>query len=164
MRVFYSDEPLIIQRTVPCIFLAGPTPRSKDVPSWRPEALRILESLGYTGQVCVPERRTVVLADYNDQVEWEDLGLRQSTIAFWVPRKKWTMPALTTNVEFGRFYQRLDCIYGRPDDADHIRYLDWLYTKDNHNRPIYNTLEDTLRAAANYHLTPSFNMSKARSA
>lgn len=41
------------------IFLAGPTPRSKEVQSWRPEALRILKNLGYDGQVYVKYRNPI---------------------------------------------------------------------------------------------------------
>src|SRR4051812_6654080 len=128
MKVFYSDQSLdVVDWKVPSLFLAGPTPRNKNVPSWRPEALTILESLNYNGQVLIPERGDwKSLIEYTHQVEWEDTGLLNACrIVFWVPRNMETMPALTTNVEFGRFYQDLRMIYGRPDDADHIRYLDW---------------------------------------
>jgi hypothetical protein len=36
MNVVYSNHPIQIQKN--SIFLAGPTPRSKDVKSWRPDA------------------------------------------------------------------------------------------------------------------------------
>lgn len=42
MKICYSDQ--LIDSSV---FLAGPTPRSIDVASWRPDALVILEDLGY---------------------------------------------------------------------------------------------------------------------
>jgi len=56
------------------------------------------------------------------------------------------MPAFTTNVEFGTYVKSGRIVYGRPDDAPNNRYLDWLYKKHN-DRPIYNTLKDTLEAA-----------------
>src|SRR5437773_3452695 len=37
------------------LYLAGPTPRDPTVSSWRPQALRLLESLAYDGVVFVPE-------------------------------------------------------------------------------------------------------------
>jgi hypothetical protein len=145
MTVFHSDEPLkAFERSQPSIFLAGPTPRSKDVQSWRPEALQILRDLGYNGQVLVPERRDGAKPDYIDQVEWEDEGLRSViAIVFWVPRKMGTMPALTTNVEFGLYVKQHRTFYGRPDDAESCRYLDWLYTKYN-SKLIHNTLRGLL--------------------
>jgi len=56
------------------------------------------------------------------------------------------MPAFTTNVEFGRYVGRKDCIYGRPADAPKNRYLDWLYTKMTKKQPA-TTIEETLKQA-----------------
>jgi hypothetical protein len=87
--------------------------------------------------------------DYTDQTEWEHAGLSKATvILFWVPRDMATMPALTTNVEFGLWIAETPekVIYGRPDTAANVRYLDWLYTK-RAGRTALNTLEDTLKAA-----------------
>jgi hypothetical protein len=44
MKLIYSDQPLPNLKE-PAIFLAGPTPRSLNVASWRPEAIKILEQL-----------------------------------------------------------------------------------------------------------------------
>ena len=49
MKVFYSDGPVGWDGESPSIFLAGPTPRREDVPSWRPQALEVLAGLGFTG-------------------------------------------------------------------------------------------------------------------
>ena len=149
MKVFYSDEPLELLLTQPSIFLCGPTPRSKNVPSWRPDALTILEALNYQGQVCVPERKfSGAKVDYLDQVEWEHYGLENcQRLVFWVPRNMETMPALTTNVEFGRYVAKGNVFYGRPDDAVSIRYLDWLYKKYNVWGTIHNTLSGLLTDA-----------------
>ncbi len=46
MRVYYSNKPIdneVRATYTHSIFLAGPTPRSKNVLSWRPKAIRILK-------------------------------------------------------------------------------------------------------------------------
>jgi len=128
MKIAYSDKPLVVEKN--SIFLAGPTPRTADVKSWRPKAIKFLEKLKYQGQVIVPERESWKGTDYIDQVEWENTGLNKcAVIVFWVPRDLKTMLALTTNIEFGRFCQDPRVLYGRPVNAPKNRYLDWLYKK-----------------------------------
>src|SRR5581483_11776507 len=102
MNVIYTPEEIVTHRS---IFLAGPTPRSSHVKSWRPEAINILRESNFSGTVLVPERRDwTVKFDYIEQVEWEWKGLEDcSIIVFWVPRDLQTMPAFTTNVEFGSY-------------------------------------------------------------
>ena len=134
MRVSYSDGPLVV--TKPSIFLAGPTPRSKDVKSWRPEAIEHLEDFKFPGQVIVPEKSDWTDTSYVNQVEWEYIGLEEcSLVVFWVPRDLETMPALTTNVEFGGYVKSGRILYGRPDYAPKNQYLDWLYTKHTYKIP-----------------------------
>jgi hypothetical protein len=135
MNVIFSDQPVEVRH--PSIFLAGPTPRSSDVPSWRPDALDLLSGLGFTGTVLVPERRNwSAKFDYLDQVEWEFVGLeRCSVIAFWVPRRLPDLSGFTSNVEFGRYVGSGRCVYGRPDGAPHTRYLDWCFAKLTGRRP-----------------------------
>ena len=53
--VIYADQPCEV--APPSLFLAGPTPRSSEVLSWRPQALEVLRGLGFPGTVLVPERR-----------------------------------------------------------------------------------------------------------
>jgi hypothetical protein len=134
MNIAYSDKPLVVEKN--SIFLAGPTPRTTDVKSWRPKAIQVLEELEYKGQVIVPERENWEGTDYLEQVEWENIGLNEcAAIVFWVPRDLDTMPAFTTNVEFGRFCQDPRTLYGRPEDSPNNRYLDWLYKKFLNRRP-----------------------------
>lgn len=132
----------------PSIFLAGPSPRSGDVISWRIMALAYFKAVGYEGQVLIPESdEWKFCLSYDNQVEWEDYGLLNcDKIVFWIPRNLQTLPGLTTNVEFGRFVHSGRMIYGRPTDAEKCRYLDWLYAKYN-KRPIHSSLPETLRAA-----------------
>lgn len=129
------------------IFLAGPTPRSADVKSWRPEALRLLEIYGFNGTVLVPETRDGEWRhNYDNQIKWEWAGLNQaSTIVFWCPRDLVDMPAFTTNVEFGMFAMSSKVVYGRPDDAPKMKYLDAL--AERHGIEIHRTLSATLGAA-----------------
>ena len=110
--------------------------------------MNILNELDFKGQVLVPEAASGnPFPDYMNQVEWERHGLENcSLIIFWVPRNMETMPALTTNVEFGLYVTSGRALYGRPDNAQHCRYLDWLYHKYNWQN-IYNNLHDLLETA-----------------
>lgn len=129
------------------IFLAGPTPRSSDVPSWRSEALRLLAEAGYDGVVFVPEPRDGNWqGDYTDQVDWEERHLHMADcILFWVPRDLETMPAFTTNVEFGVWQESGKVVFGAPQDAAKNRYL--LYYAAQLGIPSAIRLADTVTAA-----------------
>jgi len=141
MNVAYSRT-----RLPKSIFLAGPTPRSPDVPSWRPKAIELLGQLGFTGTVLVPED-----ADwspkftYDDQVEWEWEALNSATVVvFWIPRTS-VMPAFTTNVEYGMYISKPNTVVGAPADAEKMKYLERLaalYGKD-----VYTDLQTTLAVA-----------------
>lgn len=80
---------------------------------------------------------------------WERIALTNaSLIIFWIPRHLPDMPAFTTNVEFGYWLHTGKVIYGRPNDAEKIKYLDWLYEVDYGKRP-ETDLESTLLKAMN---------------
>lgn len=153
MRVIYSDEESPTEVVKKSIFLAGPTPRDAETPSWRHEALKILEDIGFDGTVFVPERQHNKIYDYDTQVEWEWNCLHNSdVIVFWIPRELEKMPGFTTNVEFG-FYLAEDVsliLYGRPDWAAKKGYLDWIYRKIYTTMNIFNSLEDMLKFAKKY--------------
>ncbi len=144
MIINYSDQEIV--KGEKSIFLAGPTPRGNKKPSWRTEAIAILEKLGFDGIVYVPEYSSwKPKADYVDQAMWEREGLSAATIiAFWIPRELPDMPAFTTNVEFGYWLHTGKVTYGRPDTAVKIKYLDWLYGVDYGKEPT-NSLEELLR-------------------
>lgn len=147
MRVNYSDEIPILESN--SIFLAGPTPRKKEVPSWRPDAIQVLDRLGFGGIVYVPEHkgRTQEGYDYLAQVEWEWECLENcGVICFWIPRKLPDMPAFTTNVEFGRHTGKSKVFYGRPEWAEKKGYLDWLYHKVTGKNPA-TTMEELFKEA-----------------
>jgi hypothetical protein len=144
MIVNYSDQEVI--KNQKSIFLAGPTPRGENVESWRTKACNIIEQLGFDGIVYVPEYSTwKPKADYADQAQWErDALSNASVIAFWIPRTLPDMPAFTTNVEFGYWLHTGKVLYGRPDDAKKIKYLDWLYKIDTNKEPS-SSLEELLK-------------------
>lgn len=128
MQVVYAQEPLPtkVKKT---IFLAGPSPRTDEDLSWRPEALRLLELLKYDGHVFSPEPRDGKFQDYTGQIEWETAALeRADVILFWIPRTK-MMPGLTTNVEWGVWMKSGKVILSSPDGAESMRYLKHLAVK-----------------------------------
>jgi hypothetical protein len=145
-KVYYSVDSLE-DVSKASIFLAGPTPRSEAVPSWRPEALQILKKMGFRGQVIVPEPSDGKwVDDYSKQAEWEWGGLRRAgVIVFWIPRDMDTLPGMTTNIEWGLWGQHGKCVLGAPPDAPHMKYMDWMAKKTN--TPRTTTLEETLQTA-----------------
>ena len=127
MKIFHVGDELPKLGRFEGIFLAGPTPRTDEVVSWRREALTILTELGYEGAVYVPETADWGwLGDYDGQVhwEWKALGMAACTL-FWVPRNLENMPAFTTNVEFGFMLAMHPgrVVLGSPPGAPKMRYL-----------------------------------------
>ncbi len=143
VTTIYSMENMNIKGK--SLFLAGPIPRDEGVASWKRKAVDILEKHGFSGTVLVPEKREFTAkVDYMDEIEWDLKALSTcDLIVFWIPRKKPHMLGLTSNVEFGYYINKKNIIYGRPDNADEISYLDWLYKKDTGETP-FNNLEDLL--------------------
>ena len=140
-ELVYAGEEL---RDFDCsIFLAGPTPRSNDVPSWRPEAIKVIEKYGdFINTVYIPEPRDGnAWPDYDKNFEWEISALeRASSILFWVPRDLETMPAFTTNVEFGFWVASMKCVLGYPEDCPDVRknrYLAKLYKRVCKEEPVH---------------------------
>lgn len=146
MIINYSDQEVIKGKK--SIFLAGPTPRGENVVSWRTEACQILEQIGFDGVVYVPEYSTwKPKEDYVDQAMWERMALTNATvILFWIPRNLPDMAGFTTNVEFGYWLHSGKVIYGRPNSASKIKYLDWLYSLDYDKAP-YENLQSLLEAS-----------------
>lgn len=146
---FYEDN--YLENEKPSMFLAGPTPREKGVKSWRDEAINLLQEMNYDGTVYIPESKTrvpgVEVLPFEETVEWEQVRLNSSSaIVFWIPREIKDMPAFTTNVEFGIYYNKGNAIYGRPRKAPKCKYLDYIYKRDVKEDPCV-TLKDTLSKA-----------------
>ena len=72
----------------------------------------------------------ILYKNYDFQVNWENDALDMSmAILAWIPRDMKTMPALTSNVEFGLYVKTGKLFYGRPHNAPKTRYLDHIYRK-----------------------------------
>lgn len=131
------------------IFLAGPCPRKKeDFPSsWRNEAIDILKSMGFEGNVLNPENEQYAsMGDdaYGLQTAWEQKGLAYaSRILFWIPRSK-EHPAFTANIEFGMWADSGKCVVGFPEDAMECRYVGLVCRKKS--IPLF----DSLRSAVEF--------------
>jgi len=139
------------------IFLAGPCPREDFSDDWRFQAFDILDKLGFAGTVITPSNKDYqkyasAAKDSQDttylmQVEWERMAMHiASAIVFWIPRDK-EHPGLTTNVEFGEWYQRPRTYVGFPDTAEHVSYLKT--KRHEHGLPVFDDLEIMLNAAVN---------------
>lgn len=138
----------------PSVFLAGPTPeRRSAVPSWRPAAVNELAAQ-WTGTtpltVFNPESRHGIRADtYAQQVDWETATRAAAgAIMFWIPRDMVTMPAMTTNVEFGLDASSGRAVLGVPPrcaNPERNRYL--VYVAGRFGVPVRETLADTVTAA-----------------
>ena len=133
---------------VPSIFLAGPTPRSDAVSSWRPDAMKSLREFGFRGDVFYPEPIDGWdWPEYSNQCNWELKCLSCATvILFWVPRDLVTMPAFTTNVEFGYWVKTGKCVLGHPEGAKKVRYLDFLYNR-HYSSEVCESLSQTVQVA-----------------
>ena len=107
------------------IFLAGPTPRSLDVKSWRPDFIKQLWDNGFNGNILTPENREQdSLYDFEKQINWEVNGLETADlIVFWIPRNLETMPAFTTNIEFGNYLNSGKIVVGFPEGSPNNRYI-----------------------------------------
>lgn len=131
------------------VFLAGPLPRSAEVPAWNRDAVAFLEGQWRErGRLVVftPELREGVLTDYTGQADWESRWMHASdVIVFWVPRDMDTMPALTTNIEYGAWVASGKVVFGAPPEAPKNEYLRHL--ADANGVPVSDTLTGTVRAA-----------------
>ncbi|MEY9926466.1 hypothetical protein ABH926_001088 [Catenulispora sp. GP43] len=150
VSVVWAREPI---PTGPSVFLAGPTPRSEAVASWRPQAIHALDRAWKkpdTLHVLVPENPGGLReTEYEDQIEWEWEGLdRASAILFWIPRDLRTLPGFTTNVEFGLVARSGRAVLGCPPDCpnpERNRYLVRLARR--FGTPVTQTLPETVAAA-----------------
>jgi hypothetical protein len=153
MKIIYAHEPLVDLHN--SVALLGPTPRSAEVKSWRPKFIKVLKDWNFDGTVLIPEAADGVWKDnYISQVNWELEAIEKAElISFWVPRELPDMPAFTTNVEFGYCLGKEKyTVYGRPDSAVKVSYLDFLHNKYNLNFQYYpyTTIEDTVKAIVKF--------------
>lgn len=152
VEVIYAREPLPAAGA--SVFLAGPTPRSQEVPSWRPALIAELSARWRgPGRLAVlsPESRGGKRArEYHDQVAWEtEARAAASVVMFWIPRDTETMPGYTTNVEFGLDAgQERPVVLGCPPGCrspERNRYLIWV--AGQRGIPVLETPRETAAAA-----------------
>ena len=99
------------------------------------------------GTVFVPEDNAAAPSfDYTRQIDWEEQALHRSdAIVFWVPRDLETMPAFTTNIEWGVWCSSGKVVLGAPDGAPKLAYMRHYARK--YQVPFSTTLRATLAAA-----------------
>lgn len=136
------------------IFLAGPTSRKNPSTAWRVEALHLLQSLNFEGDVFSPEP-LIPSGNKDEQIQWEFDHLNRATcILFWVPRSldgDDPLPAFTTNVEFGWWMQSGKTVLGTPPGARNVGYLHWHAKRLG--IPTSTTIEDAVQLAIK-HIQP----------
>ena len=154
MNIIRPGETVNYLNTRNSIFLAGPTPRDEKGIDWRPEAINLFDQQQFDGTLLVPSPFLSVYNSHSEnyyfQIEWEDRALQAaSVIMFWIPRDLKTMPAFTTNVEFGMYVASGKVIYGRPkinyQTPPKTSYLDHHAIKNN--VPVLDSLQETVAAA-----------------
>lgn len=151
-----QEDILAIKR--PSIFLAGPTVRGNQphLTSWRFEAIEEFKRQGFEGDLIIPEFTSKTESDKGKVwiPKWEYNGLKKADcIMFWIPRTR-ELIALTTNMEFGYWQGRepQKMVYGRPDDAYRMGYLDVMWQEvaeetNSYEPLIYSYLESTISAS-----------------
>jgi hypothetical protein len=150
LNLVHAREPV---PTGTSVFLAGPTPRSDAVRSWRPAAIDTIAAQWRGSEpltVFIPEDRNRSRTfRYEQQVDWEiEARDRARAILFWIPRDMTTLPGMTTNVEFGMDVTTGRAVLGCPPgcpNPEHNRYL--IYLARRHGVPVCATLPDTVAAA-----------------
>lgn len=158
MNVFKYETPseqFKLHLDSPIVFLAGPTVRGHQphlLPSWRVAAVEEFHNRNFNGTLILPEFTNTSESDKGryDLPLWEYEGLQiADCILFWIPRTR-ELIGLTTNFELGYWLrERHRAVYGRPDDAYRIDYLDILWKRDYERNPvgmptIFNNLNDTI--------------------
>lgn len=158
MKVIYTGEE-IPEKFSKSLFLAGGSLRpgqEKEMESWRVDAIKHLEDMGYNGLVFCPENRDGKFEkdfSYDNQIAWEEKHLNiADCIVFWVPRNlsldsddEPKLPCFTTNIEWGAWADSGKVVLGAPEDAEKMSYLK--HYAEEFKVPFSDTLTATLREA-----------------
>lgn len=132
------------------VFLAGPTARQGEIPSWRKEAVRLFAKAGWDGAIFIPEPRPGTSwpekFQHDPVVDWEVTGLNRADCdLFWVPRSEGVLPGFTTNIEWGNFFMSGRAVLGCPPAAVRMNYMK--YRGAQFHVPFAETLEETIANA-----------------
>ena len=134
------------------IFLAGPTPRDKNVSSWRNKAIEIFKKYNFDGTLIIPERlgKPYYEKENNyEEIKWDLKALEEAKVVMmWIPRNP-DMLGLSSNVEFGYLLNKGNIVYGRPEKAFRCELLDYLY-KEKLNRDYSKSLEELVKEAIDF--------------
>ncbi|MFA5020806.1 MAG: nucleoside 2-deoxyribosyltransferase domain-containing protein [Patescibacteria group bacterium] len=163
MQIIRPSDPFPYSVTQ-SIFLLGPIPRTLETKhlSWKPEAYRLLEELGYDGVVYDPEHegsfseRRDESYERGFQIDWETAALdRADAIVAWVPRQLPEMPAMTSNFELGERFKSGRLLLGFPEGTPRMEYIkyradDWLKSVYQWQVPVYHDLREILAAAVEW--------------
>jgi nucleoside 2-deoxyribosyltransferase len=127
----------------------GPEARKDEF--WRYRSIQLLESFGYDGVLFIPEYNPnnpdAHNIEYEDQIQWElDAMNMADVIVFFVPRSLDSLPAFTTNVEFGYWLRSGKIVFGDTPHAEKNRYLKDLMGIDQAGTP-QKGLVETIRKA-----------------
>jgi len=140
----YAQQSLNVKDNRPAVFLAGPSPRTQSIPSWRAEAVEYLKD---HYDIFIPEFEDGHVPegefDHSAQIEWEQNAMVYADIIlFWIPRNDSTMLGLTTNDEFGywRASKPSKLVLGVPEGSFRTRYQ--LYWANKLDIPTANTLKE----------------------
>lgn len=145
-KVIHALEPMP-GRPAPVVYLAGPVSRDTGVLDWHEDAVEELRAVGYRDQIVVPCLRPGRRPDSSEQVAWEHSAMsRADALLFWIPRVLWTLPGLTTNLEWGIWHDSGKAILGAPPGAPRMRYL--RFYADRAGAPQTESLHDAARIAA----------------
>lgn len=146
MNIVYTKESLT-ENTKPTIFLAGPVPRDHHPEHWRKDAIDYLDQKQFTGTVYCPMLQGCQYIpdhEYNGtHMDWEyDAMHKSDLILFWMPRDMKRYLALTSNIEWGMWFDTGKVVLGYPTDAEHMDHIH--HFAERHEIAIAHTLHDTI--------------------
>ncbi|MDR1026736.1 MAG: nucleoside 2-deoxyribosyltransferase domain-containing protein [Lactobacillus sp.] len=150
MKLFNKITQKDTTANTPSIFIAGPIMAmdGSRQDKWQRQALKMLDDMGYEGHIYVPE----LTPEYTtNNIDWEVEHLTKAKcIMFWIPRDLKTLPAFTSNIEFGEWMNSGKVVLGFPPEAENMFYIS--YRAQKLGIPTFHTLEETLHAAINMSL------------
>lgn len=150
MNIIYPDTK--IEKLSNAVFLAGPCPRENYEEDWRNEAIKLFQEFGFNGDLIVPTNKNYD-GDLEKQTLWEHKMLcMSSAIMFWIPRSE-KHPALTTNIEFGEWYDKENVFVGFPEDSIKNEYIELRLKHSGITR--HKTLKDLVKAVVKRFNKPS---------
>lgn len=145
-EIVFALDPLP-ERPTPLVYLAGPVPRDHAAEAWHSDAIEALRAVEYDGAIAVPRLSPGQSAEPEEQAGWEHQAMaRADALLFWIPRTLWSLPGLTSNLEWGIWHDSGKAVLGAPPDAPKMRYL--RFYADLAGAPSVDTLPEAARAAA----------------